>query len=66
MTTNQIAITGPNSAPIRCVPNRWLTNRMVRIVTEIGTTRSARLGADTLSPSTADSTEIAGVITESP
>ena len=59
-------MTGPNSAPIRLVPNRCATNSTVRIVTEIGTTRWESPGAATLSPSTADSTEMAGVITESP
>ena len=38
----------------------------MRISTEIGTTQSANAGVATSKPSTADSTEIAGVISPSP
>ncbi len=41
-------------------------NSAIRIASEIGTTRWARLGVATLSPSTAEITEIAGVIMPSP
>jgi hypothetical protein len=41
-------------------------NSAVSTATVIGITSSSMLGAATFSPSTADSTEIAGVITPSP
>ena len=59
-------MTGPNRAPTRCVPHRCATNSTVRIVAATGSTTWDRLGAATFSPSTADITEIAGVITLSP
>ena len=65
-TTNQTAITGPNSRPTRSVPWRWNRNSAVSTTSVIGTTQVSRPGAATLRPSTAESTEIAGVITPSP
>src|SRR5215470_11235161 len=59
-------MTGPKKRPTAPVPNRWTRNRMTMITTVIGTTSPATDGAETLTPSTADSTEIAGVITLSP
>jgi hypothetical protein len=59
-------MTGPNRAPTRWVPYRWAKNSRVKMVTDTGRTRWCRLGATTVMPSTADSTEIAGVMTESP
>ncbi|CAB4346757.1 unannotated protein [freshwater metagenome] len=66
MITNQITITGPKSLPTRLVPKRWSTNSPVRTTTVIGTTRSPADGLITVSPLTADITEIAGVIIPSP
>ena len=63
---NQTIITGPNSRPTTCVPNRWIANSPVRTARAIGSTIELRLGAATLTPSTADSTEMAGVIMPSP
>src|SRR5262249_53616067 len=65
-TPNQIAITGPNRLPTTLVPKRWIANSRVRTAAAIGSTTEARLGTATFNPSTAESTEIAGVITLSP
>ena len=43
-----------------------MVNRNTRIATEIGSTSPANAGAATASPSTADSTDTAGVIMLSP
>ena len=66
MTPNQNSITGPKTRPIRWVPKRWIakTTTMIAIVT--GTTISWMLGSTTFTPSTAERTEIAGVIIPSP
>jgi hypothetical protein len=66
MTANQATITGPNSRPTAAVPQRWIPNSTVSTPSAIGTTRCARLGVATFRPSTAESTEIAGVIIPSP
>src|SRR4051794_38826139 len=63
---NQSPITGPNSRPTAPVPKRWIPNSTVMITSVIGTTSDSNDGAATSSPSTADSTEIAGVIMPSP
>ena len=49
-----------------CVPKRWTENSAIRIASVIGMTKSFSPGAATSSPSTADSTEMAGVIIPSP
>lgn len=63
---NQSTMTGPNTRPMRAVPLRWTANRPMRITIEIGITQSSRLDVATAVPSTADRTEIAGVIIPSP
>ena len=63
---NQISITGPKMLPMNAVPLRWTKNRPTRIAMLIGTMTGASWGASSLRPSTALSTEIAGVITPSP
>ena len=65
-TTNQMTMTGPNSLPTWCVPKRCTANSRARMTTPIGSTASASSGCATSRPSTADSTEIAGVMSESP
>ena len=65
MTTNQTTITGPNRRATLAVPSRWTRrgdddrrgDRDDQVLSD---------GAATLRPSTADSTEIAGVIMLSP
>ena len=66
IATNQTIMTGPNIRPTAAVPSRWVANSMTMITAVIGTTRSASDGWTTFSPSTAESTEIAGVIMLSP
>ena len=66
IAVNQMPITGPNSRPTAPVPSRCSRNRPTMIAAVIGTTRSDTDGAATLTPSIADSTEMAGVIMLSP
>ena len=63
---NQTAITGPKRRPTTPVPKRWAANSTVRITSATGTTSECSEGATTSIPSTADSTEMAGVIIPSP
>nr|BFE71932.1 hypothetical protein GCM10020092_052330 [Actinoplanes digitatis] len=66
MARNQAIITGPNSLPTAAVPRRWKANSTTMIIAVAGTIRSSRPGWTTLTPSTADNTEMAGVIMLSP
>ena len=66
MTTNQTTITGPNSRPTLAEPTRCEANRITMMTAVIGTTKDANDGSTTSMPSTADSTEMAGVIMLSP
>ena len=66
MAANQTTITGPKNLPTVAVPLRCIVNSTERMTTVTGTTKLARSGPKTSSPSTADSTEIAGVIVLSP
>ena len=59
-------MTGPNILPIAAVPRDWIANRPIRIAIEIGSTRCSKTGLTTVSPSTAESTDTAGVIIASP
>lgn len=63
---NHSTITGPKKRPTRWVPKRCTAKRAVMIPTPIGRMLCSSPGADTLRPSTAESTEIAGVIRLSP
>ena len=66
MTRNQSAVTGPKKRPTAPVPCDWMANRQTRIVTEIGTIYCVMVGATSFNPSTAESTDSAGVIITSP
>ncbi len=66
MTANHTTITGPNIRPTTAVPRRCTRNSATMITAVIGTISSASDGSTTFKPSTADNTEIAGVIMESP
>lgn len=66
IAANQTIITGPNSRPTVAVPLRCTRNSSAMMTAAIGTTSSPSAGSTILSPSTADSTEIAGVIMLSP
>ena len=64
--TNQTTMMGPNMAATFAVPRLCAANSAIRMMTVSGTTNSVKAGLASLSPSTAESTEIAGVMTESP
>ena len=66
IVTNHTRTTGPNTRPTPAVPRFWTRKSTRRTTTDTGTMYASRAGATTLSPSTAPSTEIAGVITPSP
>src|SRR5262249_10764277 len=66
IAVNHTAMTGPNSRPTAPVPSRCSKNRPTMITAVIGTTSSSTDGAATLTPSIAESTEIAGVMMLSP
>ena len=66
MTPNQTTITGPKTRPITWVPKRWIAKRAASTAIVIGSTSESRLGTATFTPSTAERTEIAGVIIPSP
>ena len=58
---------GPNTAPTLAVPCRWNMNSATRMTLDtIGTTHGGICGVATAMPSTAPSTEMAGVMTPSP
>jgi hypothetical protein len=63
---NQHKVTGPNTAPIPPVPRFCTQNRAMRIAQVKGATTGVKAWVATSSPSTAESTEMAGVITPSP
>ena len=65
-TTNHSTITGPKRIPMRAVPCFWIRNSPTSNATVIGTTQCSRPGSATFMPSTAESTEMAGVIMLSP
>ena len=63
---NQTRVIGPNQPPTPAVPNRCTANRATSTAMEIGNTTGSRAGVATLRPSTALSTEMAGVSRQSP
>ncbi len=66
MDRNQRTVIGPKKAPTLAVPWRWIRKRPVRMASVTGTTQCEKTGVATSRPSTAESTEIAGVIMLSP
>src|SRR5262245_57481565 len=60
---NQNIMTGPNSAATLAVPRRWNTNKATMTTMVMGTTYGLNRGVATSRPSTADSTDMAGVMT---
>ncbi len=64
--TNQARHTGPKKAPTDAVPWRWIQNSPIRMASEIGTMNGCSSGDSTSRPSTAPSTDTAGVIIPSP
>ena len=65
-TANQSSMIGPKARPMRSVPLRWIWNSATRMTRVMGTTEPPSPGAASSSPSTALSTEMAGVMTPSP
>lgn len=65
-TANHAAITGPNARPIRPVPYFCTMKSANSTSSAIGTTSRDSASVATSSPSTAESTEMAGVMTPSP
>ena len=66
MVRNQTTMTGPNSRPTTPLPSLCSTKSTTMMVTVIGTTKVSMDGSIVSIPSTAESTEIAGVIMLSP
>ena len=66
IVTNQTNMTGPKAAPIFPVPCRWTMNKPTKMTSAIGTTHEVKPGSTSSRPSTADSTDTAGVIIPSP
>ena len=66
MVTNHSVITGPKNAATRAVPRDCTANNASRMITVSGTTYSRKCGAPTSKPSTAENTEMAGVMSASP
>ncbi len=66
MEMNQSTVTGPKTAPMPPVPRFCTANSATRMTQVIGTTNGEKALVATSSPSTAESTEIAGVMTPSP
>ena len=66
MTRNHTTMIGPKTMPIPAVPRRWTRKSSTRMTHVIGTTQLANDGEIPFKPSTALSTEMAGVTTPSP
>ena len=66
MATNHSSMMGPKNLPMPAVPCFCTKNRQNRITNVSGITYWAKAGETTSRPSTADSTEMAGVMTPSP
>ena len=65
-TANHRSVTGPKKRPMPAVPFFCTANRANRMTSVSGITPACSRGESTSRPSTADSTEIAGVMTPSP
>jgi len=63
---NHTRTTGPKSRPTFSVPRRWTMNSPTRIAAVIGTTNGSKAGVAIFRPSTALSTDTAGVSIPSP
>ena len=65
-TMNQTSVMGPKNWATAAVPRDCTANKPTRMAIVIGSTASLSAGATSFRPSTAESTEMAGVITASP
>ena len=66
MVMNHTTVMGPNNLPMPLVPCFCTANKQNKITKVRGTTYLESPGEITSKPSTADNTEMAGVITPSP
>ncbi len=66
MATNQTSVIGPKKAATFAVPRDCTANNATRITTVIGTTYASNAGVTIFKPSTAESTDSAGVMMASP
>jgi hypothetical protein len=66
MTQNHSSITGPKARPIFSVPKRCEANNAISTTSAMGMMYGLNDAVTALRPSSALSTEIAGVITPSP
>ena len=57
---------GPKMRPMDPVPKRCARNSTISTPTVMGSTKGVSAGSSTLRPSTAESTEMAGVMAPSP
>ena len=64
--TNQTAMMGPNRKPTAPLPRLCIENRQTNTTAAIGTTYGVTIGDTMRRPSTALSTDMAGVIMASP
>ena len=63
---NQTSITGPKRRETASVPERWTQNSTMTMKSVTGTTQSPKPGTTRSIPSTADMTDMAGVMIASP
>jgi hypothetical protein len=63
---NHSNVIGPNNLPMLPVPRRWMKNNPVSTPMVTGRMNFSNAGVMTLRPSTAESTEMAGVMSASP
>ena len=66
MEKNQTSMIGPNRSPTFPVPNRWIAKRISSTTTERGMMKRDASGECEERPSSAESTEMAGVMIPSP
>ena len=66
IVANQTIMMGPKSAPMLAVPRRWITKSPISTTRVMGRMYGLNVGVMISRPSTAESTEMAGVITPSP
>ena len=66
MVANQTKVMGPKNLPMPAVPRFCTQNSKNKITSVSGITAFLKAGEMTSRPSTAESTEIAGVMTPSP
>ena len=66
MEANQTKVIGPKNLPMPPVPRFCTENKANKMMRVSGITAFLKLGDTTSKPSTADNTEMAGVMTPSP